>query len=82
MGLGEEKKKLGIGPAYDDDGRWIRGTKLRVEKKGELAGPVPISIDGEPWTFKRFYTVEVIPEGVEYMFNGATYFKKHRVFTD
>jgi len=31
MGLGEEKKKLGIGPAYDDDGRWIRGTKLRVE---------------------------------------------------
>jgi len=35
MGKHEEKKKAGYGSAYDVEGYWIRGSKIRVEKEGK-----------------------------------------------
>jgi len=41
--------------------------------------PILINVDGEPMTMKKFYTVEVVPDGIEYMFD-PTYFAKHKSF--
>jgi hypothetical protein len=44
-----------------------------------LKNGVPINLDGEPWLCKKFYTIEVIPDGVEYMFDPK-YFTKNNSF--
>jgi len=53
-----------------------RGKKMKVTFKAKDGNAdafegrmIPVSVDGEPMEMERFHTIEVIPDGIEYMFD-------------
>jgi len=85
FGAADKRKALGYQSGYEGQSLFtvVRGKKFKftyVSRDGNAdyfnGEEIPISVDGEPLTMKKFYTVEVIPDGIEYMFDPA-YFRKH-----
>ena len=81
-----KRKKKGYMSGYEGHSLYTvtRGKKMKVTFKardGQASDGrmIPLGVDGEPMAMKRFYTVEVIPEGIEYMFDPR-YFDRNNWF--
>ena len=84
-----QRVREGYADAYMNRNRVIRGKKIKVIYKGKDGNPneygpgqAPLTLDGEMWNMDKFYTVECIPDAVEYFFNPASYFREYPCFTD
>jgi hypothetical protein len=84
MGLGGMGRLMkdganGYGPVYKRSGTFNRGSSFRVEKLSSTEFDL-VNIDGEDWEYKKFVKTEIIPQGLEVLFDAKTHFLEKQTF--